>query len=1380
MKKILGLDLGTNSIGWALVNEAENDSERSSIIQMGVRVNPLTVDEQKNFTEGKTITTTADRTLKRSMRRNLQRRKLRRERLKKALLAFGFITLDSPLWEHGPRTTFETMRARARAVKEEVSLLELARILLLINRKRGYKSNRKAMEAGEGLPINGMEVAKKLMEENLTPGQYALKLLEKGEKRLPDFYRSDLIDELDRIWQRQAEAYPEVFTRELRKQLEGKGSLHCSKIFFAKHQIDTPAPKGKDVRREEMRWRSRALDEALELEWAAYVVCRLCGAISDASGYLATIGDHSKALEQKKLTIGQYLICQLEADPHFSTKNVVFYRQDYIDEFDRIWKCQQAFHPEALTPEARKEIRNRCIFFQRPLKSKKGMLDLCTFERREVKVEDKGDGTERTKTVGLRVCPKSSPLFQEVKVWQQLNNLVLTNKVSGLQRELSLQEKQTIHAKALLVEQLKKTDMLKLIVKKPKDFDLNYEKLDGNRTQAALYRAYMEILEASGHEKPDLAKSKPEQVVEMVDQVFQALGARTEFLTFDPSLSGHALEQQPHYRLWHLLYSCEGDNSITGLDSLVRRVSEITGLEPELASLLATVSFADDYGNLSSKALRRILPHLQAGLTYDKACEEAGYRHSARSLTREELDRKPLAERLENLPKNSLRNPVVEKILNQMVNVVNAICQAHGRPDEIRIELARELKKTAKEREDMTKAINRSAKENEAYRDVLRKEFGIQHPSRNDVLRYRLYLELKDNDFHTLYTNTYIPREKLFSKEFDVEHIIPQALLFDDSFANKTLEARQANLDKGSRTALDYVEQTQGEEGLDHYRKRVEDLYGRGVITRSKRDKLLMRLDEIPKDFIQRDLRDTQYIARRAKEMLEGMVRRVVATTGSVTDRLREDWQLVNVMQELNWDKYEAKGLVETYPDKDGRPVRRIKDWTKRNDHRHHAMDALTIAFTREAYIQYLNNLNARRSEGVTPEDAEKTAIVRAIEQRYVKDRRFLPPMPLGEFRVEAKRHLEQLLVSIKAKNKVVTRNVNRSKRKGGKLDKKVQLTPRGQLHNETIYGSIQRPVTRTISVGARLTHELAEKVTCPEWRVALLKRLGQNGNDPKKAFTGRNSLDKAPIYYGPEGCKRVPQQVKIQEFETLYPVRKPIDQNLNVDKVIDDAVRKILEKRLEEFGGDPKKAFVNLEENPIWLNEEKGIRLRHVRVRGLENAIPLHTKRDHTGQRLLSSDGKPQEVDFVNTGNNHHVAIFRDAEGKLQEHVVSFLEATERAVQGLPAVDRNYRSEDDWQFLFTMKQNEYFVFPGEDFDPTEIDLMNPDNYSLISPHLFRVQTLSKGDYYFRHHLETNVEKPKPLRDITWKRIQTPSGLEGIIKVRINHIGQIVSIGEYL
>ena len=130
---------------------------------------------------------------------------------------------------------------------------------------------------------------------------------------------------------------------------------------------------------------------------------------------------------------------------------------------------------------------------------------------------------------------------------------------------------------------------------------------------------------------------------------------------------------------------------------------------------------------------------------------------------------------------------------------------------------------------------------------------------------------------------------------------------------------------------------------------------------------------------------------------------------------------------------------------------------------------------------------------------------------------------------------------------------------------------------------------------------------------------------------------------------------------------------------------------------------------------------------------------------------------------------------------MVSFYEAVVRKNLQLSVIDKDYKKDEGWEFLFTMKQNEYFVFPDPDngFYPGDIDLTDPANYALISPHLFRVQKLASGDYNFRHHLDTTVDESKELRDITWKRIRTPSGLEGIVKVRVDHIGRIVALGEY-
>lgn len=317
--------------------------------------------------------------------------------------------------------------------------------------------------------------------------------------------------------------------------------------------------------------------------------------------------------------------------------------------------------------------------------------------------------------------------------------------------------------------------------------------------------------------------------------------------------------------------------------------------------------------------------------------------------------------------------------------------------------------------------------------------------------------------------------------------------------------------------------------------------------------------------------------------------------------------------------------------------------------------------------------------------------------------------------------------------------------------------------------------------VGPTFTSDKISKVASPIYRTALAERLKQFGGDPKKAFSGKNSIDKSPVYVDAMHTRTVPEKVSLLSMEEMYTVRKPVNKDLKVDKVVDDGIRRILQARLTEFGGDPQKAFSDLDTNPIWLNKEKGIRIKSVKIKGVNNAVALHDKCDHYGHPVLNADGTKMPTDYVSPGNNHHVAIFRDAEGNLQEQIVSFYDAVARVTLGIPVIDREYKKAEGWEFLFTMKQNEYFVFPNPEtgFDPNEVDLMNPDNYAVISPNLFRVQKLASKYYVFRNHLETNVEDKKELQEIAWKRISTPNNLRSIVKVRINHIGQIVQTGEY-
>jgi CRISPR-associated endonuclease Csn1 len=1477
-KTILGLDLGTNSIGWALVIEGENQNE-SEIKQIGVRVNPLTTDEQTNFEKGKPITTNADRTLKRGARRNLDRYQLRRENLLEVLAKANIINAETKLCEDGKQTTFQTWELRAKAASEKIELHEFARVLLAINKKRGYKSSRKAKNSEEGQAIDGMGIAKKLHEENLTPGQFVFQNLFMGKKVIPDFYRSDLQNEFDTVWKYQQQFYPEILTSDFYSVLQGKGQKATSAMFWTKYQFNTADikeiednlknihtikfSKNDQKKLQAYKWRNDAVAKQLEKEQVAYVLTEINNNLYNSSGYLGAISDRSKALYFKQETVGQNQYNQLLKNIHTPLKNQVFYRQDYVDEFEKIWTIQAKHHPQ-LTEKLKEEIRDIVIFYQRKLKSQKGLISFCEFESKEVEVLT--DSTIKKKTIGMRVAPKSSPLFQEFKIWQNLHNVII-KKAGSKKRSVKKDNQATLFdeekeifeldlgAKVQIFEELnikgnlRANQIIEILGYKPKDWEMNYTQLEGNRTNQALYNAFLKILEIEGYNEDLLKlsgkdeininelKTPASEIKDMVKAIFEVLEINTAILDFDAELDGKDFEKQASYQLWHLLYSAEDDNKkyseedilLYGNDSigLKKQLCSKFGFKPEHAKILANVTFQDDYGSLCTKAMRMIYPFIKEN-KYSEACDLAGYRHSKHSLTKEEIESRELKPKLELLQKNSLRNPVVEKILNQMVNVVNTLIdkendklEAEGKArdfhfDEIRIELARELKKNAKEREEMTSNINKAKTEHEKIIRLLQSKFGLPNPTRNDIIRYKLYEELKSNAYKDIYTNTYIPRGILFSKDIDVEHIIPQSRLFDDSFSNKTVVYRKDNLEKGNQTAIEYIESRYGEAGLTAYQQRIESLHRlwnknnpENGISKAKYQKLQKRSSEIGEGFIERDLRDSQYIAKKAKEMLFGITRAVVSTSGQITDRLREDWDLVNIMKELNLPKYRALGLTEMEERKYDQKVEVIKDWTKRNDHRHHAMDALTIAFTKRSYIQYLNNLNARRNEksddsisnarGRTAMETSNlklsTRDVLGIEEKETNikiddngDKKRVFKEPILNFRQVARKHLESIIVSHKAKNKVVTKNKNNI---SGKATPQTVLTPRGQLHKETVYGRYQYYQQKEEKVSAKFDTSTIAKVSNPHFKKLLLLRLEENGNDPKKAFAGKNTLDKNPIYLNDEKTKTLPEKVKLVWLEEDFSIRKDVTPDnfkdeKSIEKILDTGIKRKILLRLKDFGGDAKKAFADLDKNPIWFNKEKGIAIKRVTISGVKNAEALHHKKDHFGNAILDGNGNTIPVDYVSTGNNHHVAVYRDEKGNLQENVVSFYEAVARVNMGLPIIDKTFKESEGWQFLFTMKQNELFVFPNEKtgFNPIDLDLLNPKNKKLISPNLFRVQKLSTKNYVFNNHLETTAVdgdtlKNKSLIGTKYLFIQTPSKLDTIVKVRTNHLGDVIAVGEY-
>ena len=408
MKKILGLDLGTTSIGWAFINEAENENETSSIVNTGVRIVPLTSDEEADFKKGNTISINADSTLKRGARRGLQRFKLRRNALLELFSKINFIPSNFIYAENGKSTTFSSYQLRAKAAVEAVSKEELVQVLLMLNKKRGYKSSRKAKSSEEGDAIDGMKIAKEIFENNLTPGQWVYDSLSKGGKYIPDFYRSDLQKELEKIIRFQNQFHSEQMNEKLLEAIQGKTRTQTSQYFTNLLKIPLAENKGsrEETKLQHYKWRKEALTTAVDLKVLAFVITEINNQINQSSGYLGAISDRSKELYFNQETVGQYQYKQLQENAHNKLKNQVFYRQDYLDEFEKIWETQAKFYPE-LTNELKTYIRDITIFYQRKLKSQKHLVSFCEFEK------------------GHKASPKSSPLFQNFRIWQNLNNIIV-------------------------------------------------------------------------------------------------------------------------------------------------------------------------------------------------------------------------------------------------------------------------------------------------------------------------------------------------------------------------------------------------------------------------------------------------------------------------------------------------------------------------------------------------------------------------------------------------------------------------------------------------------------------------------------------------------------------------------------------------------------------------------------------------------------------------------------------------------------------------------------------------------------------------------------------------------------------------------------------
>jgi len=268
--------------------------------------------------------------------------------------------------------------------------------------------------------------------------------------------------------------------------------------------------------------------------------------------------------------------------------------------------------------------------------------------------------------------------------------------------------------------------------------------------------------------------------------------------------------------------------------------------------------------------------------------------------------------------------------------------------------------------------------------------------------------------------------------------------------------------------------------------------------------------------------------------------------------------------------------------------------------------------------------------------------------------------------------------------------------------------------------------------------------------------------------------------------------------FKEEFVIKYTVDTNFSkVDKVIDEKIKEILQIRLSKFGGKPKEAFKDVqkdEKSLKWYEDE-----------GLER--PIHSVRCFTGLSSVvpvKKDENGNEIGFVKPGNNHHIAIYTDKEGNKEEYVCSFWHAVERKKYGVPVVIKN--TNEVWDKILQQPENFYPQSFLEQLPPVNLELnlsmqqnemfvlnmtkeeltyaIDQHNNRLISNHLYVVWSLSEGDYWFRHHLETKNSELKKIEGTKeskrYCRLSTSALLKLVpIKVKVNHLGEISKIEEY-
>ncbi|MGY0407882.1 MAG: type II CRISPR RNA-guided endonuclease Cas9, partial [Polaribacter sp.] len=637
---------------------------------------------------------------------------------------------------------------------------------------------------------------------------------------------------------------------------------------------------------------------------------------------------------------------------------------------------------------------------------------------------------------------------------------------------------------------------------------------------------------------------------------------------------------------------------------------------------------------ISKQFLKSFLPFKDknplTGLNTYQACYAVYERHSEVGTIKKWNSPEDISDYLKSFKQHSLRNPIVEQVVTETLRVVRDIWKCFGKGEkdffnEIHVELGREMKNSSKKREQLSKRNLENEKTNARVKSLLEElkndtrddvrpyspshqeilkiyEEGVYQnpnvsfsklseddvekirknisPSKNEIIKYKLWLE---QGYISPYTGAIIPLSRLFSIDYQIEHIIPQSRYFDNSMSNKIICESEVNQLKDNKTAYEFLKDESGRIvtlsngnsvklfDLEYYEKHCNQYFKKNRI---KLKKLLA--EEIPEGFINRQLNDSRYISKFIKSLLSNIVRdenekeatakKLLPVTGAVTSKLKQDWGLNDKWNEIisprfirlneltntkdfgEWDP-KINAFRTKVPDAISRGFSK-----KRIDHRHHALDALVIACCTKEHTNYLSSLNSEK-ENYCLKDR---LLIKNKEGDYTKN--FKPPW--SNFTIEAKETLDKTIVSFKQNLRIINKTNNKTwqyklqkngsykkelvKQKGSENStNKVNWAIRKPLHEDTFYGEVVKGKhigklkIRTLIDTSFDENKIKEKIKSDSIKRILLNHLRQVIFKNIKDENGKIILPK-DLAFSSRGIEEMNNNIKsLNNGKFHHPIRK-------------------------------------------------------------------------------------------------------------------------------------------------------------------------------------------------------------------------------------------------